>query len=108
MLMVLSMVAALAVQPPSPQASPVAGQAAVDLSGPKPATIRAYAETVAMREAGIARTSVDKRFSEDDKVMGSLGFLCGLQPTALDKGSAAAYGVDPQGRFVGAKLKLAF
>jgi hypothetical protein len=104
MLMILSMVAALAAQP----SAPATGQAAPDLSGPKPATLRAYAETVAMREAGIARTSVDKRFSEDDKVMGSLGFLCGLQPTALDKGSAAAYGVDPQGRFVGAKLKLAF
>ena len=77
-----------------------------DLSGPKPATIRAYSEFVAMREAGIARTSVDKRFSDDDKLLGSLGFLCGIQPSALDRGAAAAHGVDPQGRFIGGKLKL--
>lgn len=96
----LSLAVALAGQPPV--APPV------DFAGPKPATIKAYADLIAQREAGFARTSVDRRFSSDDKVTGSLGFLCGLQPNAVDKGATTVYGVDPHGRFIGAKLKLSF
>ena len=64
------------------------------------------AETHALKRAGIARTAIDRRL--DDDVMGALGFLCGIQPGADRNGAAAARGVDPSGRFVGAKLSLAF
>lgn len=65
------------------------------------------AEAHAMKRAGIARTAVDRRLAGDD-LMGYLGFLCGIQPGADRNGAAAARGVDPSGRFVGAKLSLAF
>jgi len=64
-------------------------------------------EAHALRRAGIARTAVDRRLSGDD-LTGYLGFLCGIQPGADRNGAAAARGVDPSGRFVGAKLSLAF
>ena len=59
------------------------------------------------RIPGIAKTSVDYRLSKDGAV-GSLGFLCGLKPSADRSGAAQAYGVDATGRFVGAKLRVAF
>lgn len=65
------------------------------------------AEAHALKRAGIARTSIDRRLAGDD-VTGALGFLCGIQPGADRNGAAAARGVDPSGRFVGAKLSLAF
>ncbi len=64
------------------------------------------AEAHALKRAGIARTAIDRRL--DDDVTGALGFLCGIQPGAERSGAAAARGVDPWGRFVGAKLSLAF
>lgn len=69
-----------------------------------PATPRAQAfdQANALRAAGLARTSLDRRFA-DEGVTGSLGFLCGLQPS----GDSRA-GSDPHGRFVGAKFSLAF
>jgi hypothetical protein len=54
---------------------------------------------------GIARTSVDHRFV--DKLSGSLGFLCGLHGQDYDEG-ASMRGADPAGKFLGAKLSLAF
>lgn len=65
------------------------------------------AEAYALRRAGIARTAVDRALSGDD-VTGSLGFLCGIQQGATRSGIAAARGADPNGRFLGAKLSLAF
>ena len=65
------------------------------------------AEAYAMRRAGIARTAVDRTLSGDD-LTGALGFLCGIQPGADRNGAAAARGYAPNGRFVGAKLSLAF
>jgi hypothetical protein len=55
--------------------------------------------------AGIARTSVDHRFV--DKLTGSVGFLCGLHGGDYDEASAMR-GADPAGKFLGAKLSLAF
>lgn len=56
-----------------------------------------------------ARTSVDHHFGKGDGgATASAGFLCGRQPGHGDSGAAAAYGVDPHGRFVGAKLSFAF
>ncbi len=59
----------------------------------------------AMLRAGIATTAVDHRFA--DRLTGSLGFLCGLHGETY-QGAAAMRGSDPDGRFLGAKLSLAF
>ena len=56
--------------------------------------------------AGIARTSVDHRFDGD--AVGSFGYLCGLNPGQKMTGAAGAAGYDPMGKFLGAKLSLAF
>lgn len=66
-----------------------------------------FAEANALRAIGVARTSVDRPVGRDG-LTGSLGFLCGLQPHLNDTGAAQTYGVDPHGRFVGAKLSYAF
>lgn len=79
---------------------------AIDLTAPRTPLAVSYAQSVALREAGVARTSVDRRFARDGLV-GSVGFLCGLQPR-LDENSGSAYGFDPHGRFLGAKLSRAF
>ncbi len=62
------------------------------------------AQAEALR-AGIARTSVDHRFV--DRLTGSVGFLCGLHGADYDEASAMR-GADPAGKFLGAKLSLAF
>jgi hypothetical protein len=55
---------------------------------------------------GVARTSVERRLS-GNSVFGA-GFLCGLKPGDESSGARGAYGYDPNGRFVGAKLSFAF
>ena len=56
-----------------------------------------------------ARTSVDHHFGKSDTgATASAGVLCGRQQGHGDSGGSAAYGVDPHGRFVGAKLSFAF
>ncbi len=55
---------------------------------------------------GVARTSVDHRFA--DRLMGSVGFLCGLHPSVGHEGAEAMRGTDPDGKFLGAKLSLSF
>jgi hypothetical protein len=66
-----------------------------------------YAEQRVDRIPGVAKTAVDHRFEK--AATGSLGLLCGLQEGAEKAGgAAAARGVDPAGRFVGAKLRIAF
>lgn len=62
----------------------------------------------AVSGAVFAKTAVDGHFAGREDVTGSLGFLCGLQPGHTDQGGAAAYGFDPHGRFVGARLSFAF
>jgi hypothetical protein len=57
--------------------------------------------------AGIAKTSVDRRFADDDAT-GSFGYLCGLCPGQKMNGAAGAAGYDPMGKFLGAKLSFAF
>lgn len=84
------------------------GGVALDLAPPRPAFTPRYADAPEPRIPGVARTSVDRRLN-DDGVVGSLGFLCGLEAGAERKvGAAAARGYDPTGRFVGAKLRVAF
>ena len=67
-----------------------------------------YAALHSALPEGIIRTSVEKRFGVRDTAVGEAGFLCGLLPHPDTSGAAAAYGHDPDGRFVGAKLKLSF
>ncbi|HEY2752272.1 hypothetical protein [Phenylobacterium sp.] len=85
-----------------------ASRSGVDLANPldplAPMTIQARP----METAVFAHTALDHRFSSRDDVTGSLGFLCGLQPGHTESGGAAAYGSDPHGRFLGAKLSFAF
>lgn len=68
----------------------------------------AYAGAFALKSRGLAKTAIDGRLDPDQDVTGAVGFLCGLQPGAPRSGAAAARGVDPTGRFLGAKLSLAF
>jgi len=81
---------------------------ALDLSAHKGAAFSPrYDQAPEARIPGVARTAIDHRY--DEGVVGSLGFLCGLEAGAeRDKGAAAARGYDPSGRFVGAKLRVAF
>jgi hypothetical protein len=65
------------------------------------------AEAQASRIPGIAKTSVDYRLAKEGAV-GSLGFLCGLKASSDRGGAAQAYGSDANGRFVGAKVRVAF
>ena len=60
------------------------------------------------RIPGVAKTAVEYGRTKDGGAAGALGFLCGLKPSADRSGAGQAYGVDPTGRFVGAKLRVAF
>ena len=102
---------------PAPQAAELF--AAVRAAAPAPAPpVAAPAPPVAapaapdtaaeaLKTAGIARTGLDHSFA-NPRLVGSVGFLCGLQPAPDAKGAMSAYGVDDQGRFLGAKLHFAF
>lgn len=79
---------------------------AIDLAAPHGAFAPHYSQAPDPRIPGVAKTSVDRRY--DGGVVGSLGFLCGLEPGAERKGAAAMHGYDQTGRFVGAKLRVAF
>ncbi|PZQ64677.1 MAG: hypothetical protein DI570_04405 [Phenylobacterium zucineum] len=81
--------------------------AALNLSTPSADFAVRYAQAPPGRTPGIARTAIDRRLDGDD-VTGSLGFMCGLKPGADRFGVAAARGWDPTGRFVGARLSVAF
>jgi len=80
---------------------------ALDLAQ-KPAFSPRYDGAPAPRIPGVAKTAVDHSF-DDPGVTGSLGFLCGLEAGAERQfGAAAVRGYDASGRFVGAKLRVAF
>ncbi|WP_296600599.1 hypothetical protein [Phenylobacterium sp.] len=80
----------------------------LDVAPPRAAFSPRFDGAPAPRIAGVAKTAVDHRF-DDPGVVGSLGFLCGLEAGAeRQSGAAAMRGYDPSGRFVGAKLRLAF
>lgn len=98
-------------------ASAAAAETPLRLSVPTSARAPAAPVTVAARlpyegrqvslPPGIVRTAVERRFSAETLV-GSAGFLCGLQDHPVHDGSAGAYGSDPDGRFLGASLRLRF
>ena len=80
---------------------------AVTVSGPHAPISLANQQSSPVLVEGVAQTAVDHRFGAGGLV-GSAGFLCGLHPGPDNNGAATAYGYDPQGRFVGAKLSIAF
>jgi hypothetical protein len=81
---------------------------APDLANPLDPIAPTVVQTGSMQSVVFAKTAVDHRFTRSQDVTGSVGFLCGLKPGHNETGGAAAYGVDPHGRFVGAKLSIAF
>ena len=96
-------VLAQAIVAPRERLSSPAGASALDLS-------RKHAARFGQSDplpAGVAKTSIDHRFDDDDAV-GSFGYLCGLNPGQKMTGAAGAAGYDPMGKFLGAKLSFAF
>ena len=87
---------------------PEAARPAPDLADPADPLAPTHLVAKPMADAVFAKTAIDHRFSRSDDVTGSLGFLCGLLPGHAAAGGAAAFGQDPHGRFVGAKLSFAF
>jgi hypothetical protein len=83
-------------------------RAVPDLANPLDPVARPVLQPGAMESAVFAKTAIDHRFAGKSDVSGSMGFLCGLQPGHNERGGEAAYGVDPHGRFLGAKLSIAF
>jgi len=92
---------------------PIAGAAAspppdLDLSRLRLPPAMAYE----LRAAGLARTALERPLGRahgtDAAASAAVGFLCGRQPAAVTSGGAAAYGVDPHGRFLGAQLRFGF
>jgi hypothetical protein len=81
--------------------------ASATLSSPAPAIGVAYSQAPPERLAGVAKTAIDHSFDRQG-VVGSVGFLCGLDSRLDNAGGMGAFGTDPQGRFIGAKLHLAF
>lgn len=58
------------------------------------------------RSRGIVTTSVD--YGDPGGLGGEAGFICGRQDIPVKDGAAGAYGNDPDGRFLGARLALQF
>ena len=59
------------------------------------------------RPKGTVRTAIDRSFSRSSSVVGSLGYLCGLQPSAVTSGGVAS-SHEPAGTFLGGQLRVAF
>jgi len=93
---------------PVARAVGVADKAVPDLADPLDPLAPTKLVVKTMDSEVFAKTAVDHKFDSRSDITGSLGFLCGLQPGHNDTGGVAAYGVDPHGRFVGAKLSFAF
>jgi hypothetical protein len=89
-------------------ALPTPAKAVPDLADPLDPLARPKLQPQAVDSAIFARTAVDAKVAGREGLTASAGFLCGLQPGHYDSGGAAAYGVDPHGRFVGAKFAVAF
>jgi hypothetical protein len=87
---------------------PQSSRPAPDLADPLDPMAPTVRQARTVESVVFAKTALDHRFAGRQDVTGSVGFLCGLKPGHNDGGGAAAYGVDPHGRFVGAKLSFAF
>ena len=85
-----------------------AGHPAPDLANPLDPLAPTVVHAGALDTEVFAKTAVEHHFAQRDDLTGAFGFLCGRQPGHDTGGVAAAYGDDPHGRFVGAKLAIAF
>jgi len=92
--------------PLSPEAAALMAAARTPSAREVPAITPRYDGEKPVRIPGVAKTAVDAPLADD--VTGSLGFMCGLKPGAEKYGIAGARGYDDTGRFVGAKLRVAF
>lgn len=94
----------------TPRARPagVAARATPDLADPLDPLARPKLVTQTLDSEVFATTAVDHKFGKREDITGAFGLLCGRQPGHTEDGGSAAYGTDPHGRFVGAKLSLAF
>ena len=86
----------------------VAAKATPDLADPLDPLAAPKLVANSLDSEVFATTAVDHKFGKRDDVTAALGLLCGRQPEHTESGGAAAYGTDPHGRFVGAKLSFAF
>lgn len=66
-----------------------------------------YDADQALKAQGVAHTALDHNF-RDAQATAAVGFLCGLAPSTASSGGAGAMGVDRDGRFLGAQLRLGF
>ncbi len=92
----------------APPADPL--RAAAFRASPAPAPAGLYLAKSTPTPTGadaLPKRAIDLRFAPQD-VTGSVGFLCGREPGQGHTGSASAFGYDPHGRFLGAKLSRAF
>ena len=101
-----SMLALPPARPAHAEDADLARLRAAVLATPAPHPAAAAAQSHAAGQAlpaGLAQTSIERRFSHD-QAAGALGFLCGRD---ADHGGPTAFGEDPHGRFLGARLSLA-
>ena len=79
-----------------------------DLANPLDPLAPPTPQADSLDSAVFAKTAVDAKVAGRSDLTAAFGFLCGLKPGHTESGGAAAFGSDPHGRFVGAKLSLAF
>jgi hypothetical protein len=80
---------------------------AADVTALNAAVLAPDRQSHVLPQAGIARTSIDHRFDRAG-ASGALGFLCGRPDSLDERARSQAFGSDPHGRFLGARLSLAF
>ncbi|HEX7761556.1 MAG TPA: hypothetical protein VF459_18760 [Caulobacteraceae bacterium] len=86
------------------------GPPATDLSASRRLPTVSYAGAPILRHDGVAKTAIDHRFDADG-VVGSVGYLCGMDHLAPDtnlSGGGPTSGFGRQGTFLGASLGYSF
>lgn len=66
-----------------------------------------FAQAAEGKGQGMARVAVDHRFQKSDTTA-QVGFLCARPDSLDDRAASSPTGSDPHGRFLGARLSLAF
>jgi hypothetical protein len=64
-------------------------------------------QSYALPQPGVARTAIDRRFDRE-RASGSLGFLCGRPDSPDERARSQPLGSDPEGRFLGGRVSIAF
>lgn len=101
------LIAALAAGSASAEVAAGTSRSALEQAAFQTPRAEAYAQSNSLRAAGLARTALERRI-RGDTVTGAVGFLCGREPSRDLSAGGGAFGSDPHGRFVGAKLSLRF